>query len=613
MKPMLTTLTMELPTTNDWLYEIKYDGFRAILIWDHGQIILSSRNGKDLLPLFPELQIYLQEHVEQVKPYLPLTLDGELVILHNDFKANFQQIQVRGRMRSQAKIMNKAAIQPCTFLAFDLLRLNGQSLMPHPFIKRKEKLLQLFTDISFLLQPTKEAAARIQLIPTYDHLAKIKEIMKIYDSEGIVAKRKSSKWEEGKRTNNWLKYKNWKSITCFITGYDENNRYFHVGVYDGQQIKAIGLFTNGLDKETRKALLHIIQQNYVQRSESFFSIQPAICLELYFLELDGEQMREPYFHTLRLDLTPDQCTWTNLQVADASFPSIVPISNSEKLLWENGSVTKLDYLRYLRKASFAMLPYLTDRALTVIRAPHGVFGESFYQKNRPETSPSYVKGWLVDGIDYIVCNDLQTLIWLGNQLAIEFHIPFQTIQSQFVSEIVFDLDPPSRAEFYLAVKAALLLKEALDKLQLTSFVKLSGNKGMQVYIPLPERTFTWEETGLFTQLIATFLITADPSSFTTERLKKNRGKKLYIDFIQHRKGKTIIAPYSVRINNEGSVAAPLFWDEVNEQLHPEHFTIATVLDRLNERTDPFQQFFLCKAEQPFATIIAELQNQSNNH
>ncbi|MFK4997820.1 hypothetical protein ACI2OX_11315 [Bacillus sp. N9] len=116
----------------------------------------------------------------------------------------------------------------------------------------------------------------------------------------------------------------------------------------------------------------------------------------------------------------------------------------------------------------------------------------------------------------------------------------------------------------------------------------------------------------FTQLIATFLIKADPGSFTTERLKKNRGNKLYIDFIQHRKGKTIIAPYSVRMNKEGSVAAPLFWDEVNEQLHPEHFTIATVLERLNKRADPFQRFFLCKAEQPFATIISKLQNQSND-
>ncbi|MFK4997822.1 hypothetical protein ACI2OX_11325 [Bacillus sp. N9] len=185
--------------------------------------------------------------------------------------------------------------------------------------------------------------------------------MKIYDSEGIIAKRKSSKWEEGKRTSNWLKIKNWKTATCFLTGYDESNRYFHVGVYDGKQIKAIGLFTNGLDKETRKALLHIIQQNYIQKNDSFFSIQPAICVDLYFLELDGEQMREPYFHTLRFDLTPEQCTWTNVQVADAAFPSIVPITNGEKLLWENGSVTKLDYLHYLRQASFAMLPYLTDR------------------------------------------------------------------------------------------------------------------------------------------------------------------------------------------------------------------------------------------------------------
>ncbi|MFK4997823.1 hypothetical protein ACI2OX_11330 [Bacillus sp. N9] len=149
MKPMLITMTMELPTTDEWLYEIKYDGYRGILKWDHDKIILSSRNGKDLLPLFPELQTFLREHTDQIKRYFPLTLDGELVILHNDYKANFQQIQVRGRMRSQTNIINKAAIHPCTFLAFDLLRKNGQSMVHQPFTKRKEKLVQMFKDLSF--------------------------------------------------------------------------------------------------------------------------------------------------------------------------------------------------------------------------------------------------------------------------------------------------------------------------------------------------------------------------------------------------------------------------------------------------------------------------------
>src|SRR5690606_4057625 len=161
-----------------------------------------------------------------------------------------------------------------------------------------------------------------------------------------------------------------------------------------------------------------------------------------------------------------------------------------KVLWKKNYATKLDYVRYLRKTAHFMLPFLKNRALTVIRSPHGVFGESFYQKNKPETSPGFIESYVIDDIDYIVCNDLKSLIWLGNQLAIEFHIPFHTVGSKYVSEIVFDLDPPDRSHFHLAVYAATILKQVLDELTLFSFVKLSGNKGLQVYIPLPEGRFT---------------------------------------------------------------------------------------------------------------------------
>ena len=169
---------------------------------------------------------------------------------------------------------------------------------------------------------------------------------------------------------------------------------------------------------------------------------------------------------------------------------------------------------------------------------------------------------------------------------------FHSIQlkSQFVSEIVLDLDPPSREYFHLAVKAATIIKNILDQWKLTGFIKLSGNKGMQLYIPLPENKYTWEETRLFTEFIAKFLISYDPQSFTIERLKKNRGNKLYVDFIQHAEGKTIIAPYSVRNKGESLVAAPIYWHELNDQLTPNDFTIKTTLHRLDQLGDPFATF-----------------------
>ncbi len=176
-------------------------------------------------------------------------------------------------------------------------------------------------------------------------------------------------------------------------------------------------------------------------------------------------------------------------------------------------------------------------------------------------------------------------------------------EADYVSEIVLDLDPPSRSEFQLAVKAASILKLVLDKFNLTAFVKTSGNKGIQVYIPLQEETYSWEETRLFTTFIADFLVKYDPHSYTTERLKKNRAGRLYVDFIQHAEGKTIIAPYSVRNNEDGLVATPLFWEELNEDLTPDLFTMEKVLNRLDKYVDPFSTFFTCKKSQPFDQVL----------
>jgi bifunctional non-homologous end joining protein LigD len=232
-----------------------------------------------------------------------------------------------------------------------------------------------------------------------------------------------------------------------------------------------------------------------------------------------------------------------------------------------------------------------------------MFGEPFYQKNCPDYAPEFVETNFQEGINYIVCSNSNTLIWLGNQLAIEFHIPFQTIQTKGPSEIVFDLDPPSREEFYLAIKAALNIKEVLDHLNLIGFVKTSGNKGLQVYIPLPDGRFSYEDTRLFTSFIADYLISKDPGSFTIERFKKNRGKRLYIDYVQHSEGKTIVAPYSLRGNEHAGAATPLFWEEVCENLDVKMFTMSTALDRIEKQLDPFRNYFQTKEIQPFDPVL----------
>ncbi len=285
------------------------------------------------------------------------------------------------------------------------------------------------------------------------------------------------------------------------------------------------------------------------------------------------------------------------------------LTSLSKIIWPKTGITKADYLNYIHEVSPYILPFIKDRALTLIRYPHGASGLSFYQKNCPDYAPDFIKTHTIEDIQYIVGGDLPTLYWLANQLALEIHVPFQTIHATSPSEIVFDLDPPSRNHFSLAVDAALLIKEVLNQLQILSFIKTSGNKGLQIYIPLPDDTYSYEETRMFGDFIADYLMSKKPQSFTTERLKKNRNGRLYLDIVQHAPGKTIVSPYTVRGNEEGLVAAPLYWEEITPSLRPEQFPIQSMIARIKSKGCPFAHFFSAKDHQPFDHVLSVLKKQ----
>ncbi|MEH6990331.1 DNA ligase D [Cytobacillus firmus] len=602
MRPMLPTLTFDVPEEKDWLFEAKYDGFRATLHWDKDPR-LTSRNDKPLLNLFPEIKTFLEQYKDKFEHYLPLILDGEVVLLENAYKAHFGSIQVRGRMRSEKKILEKAKTAPCRFLVFDILMINGRKIADKEYTARKAELEALFKSCDLALKPDEKDSRLIQLIPPYRSFKELWEKVVLHDGEGIVAKQMKNKWEEGKRSSLWLKFKNWKYVSCFITAYEKSNGYFYAGVYKGDAVIGIGQFLFGLKPDEKQALFQIIKENKADENSQFIYVEPAICVDVKYLEIYEEQMREPHFHQFRFDLKPDACTYDQFIQQQKNLPPEIEITHPEKPLWETPAIQKIDFIHFLREAAPYMLPFLKNRLLTVIRYPHGIFAEPFYQKNCPDYAPDFVETEMSEGIDYIVCNNLQTLLWLGNQLAFEYHIPFKTIASSGPSEIVFDLDPPSREAFPLAIKAAVYIKEVLDQLKLISFVKTSGNKGLQVYIPLPENAYTFDDTRLFTEFIAQYLLNKDPDSFTIERLKKHRGGRLYVDYIQHAEGKTIIAPYSPRGNKSATVAAPLFWEEVNEKLTMERFQITNMIKRINSDGDPFNSYFQTKEIQPFSPVL----------
>ncbi|MDN4494953.1 DNA ligase D [Ureibacillus aquaedulcis] len=606
MKPMLLTSADAVPTGNDWIYEVKYDGFRCILKWDAAGITLISRNDKELTEYFPEIIQFCHDIQTRISPHLPILLDGEIVYLQNDYRSNFSTVQSRGRMRSKKTILESSGKFPCNFIAFDLLQLEGEDVTQDSLEVRKTKLTSLFESVQLPLSPSYKDKGSLQLIGVSSESEKLWEKIREWNAEGMIAKKKSSLWESGKRSSLWLKVKNWRIITIILTLFDQTNGYFNGAVYYNDELREITNFRHGLKDEELQTLANFFQANGTKTSATTWILPPSICVDVACIDFDGKKLREPRFEAFRFDVTPADATWKRMLRGLNPIPESVAITHPDKPIWPAVGLVKDDYIYYLQEVAPFFLPFLKNRLLTTIRFPHGVPGESFYQKNAPEYTPSFIKTSVEEEIEYVVCNDMKTLLWLGNQLAIEYHIPFKTIDTTYPTEIVFDLDPPSVDDFSLAIEAALNMKAIFDKFNLESFIKTSGGKGLQIYIPLSKDTFTFEETRIFTEFVCRFLVEQNPKWFTIERMKKNRGNRLYLDYIQHAEGKTIVSPYSPRGHEHGLIATPLEWHEVNSDLSPKHFTIPAVLERIKNKGDLFSNFYKVGEKQQFETVLTTL-------
>lgn len=604
---MLLTASTEVPIGNEWLYETKYDGFRCILEWDK-EPLLKSRNGKLLNNMFPEIISFCHEIYNKIKPFLPLTMDGELVHLVNNFQSDFSKVQLRGRMKNIDTIKNNAEIFTCHYVVFDLLIYKGKDLTKLPLTKRKQQMSRLFNKVKLPVSINYQDTNRLQAINVYEDSPILWDRIVTNNGEGLIAKQTKSTWNSAERTNKWLKIKNWRYISIILTKYDKSNGFFHGVVYQNGLLVEVVTFRHGLSEVELATLITLFQTKGTQLSNNIWELEPSICVEIACIDFDGKKLREPRFHLFKLNTDIQDCSWEHMQKQLYPLPPTTKITHPDKPIWPKSGIQKDDYLMYLQRIAPYMLPFLKDRLLTVIRFPHGVPGESFYQKNSPDYVPDFVATKKMDDINYIMCNDLETLLWLGNQLALEFHIPFQTVHTNNPTEIVFDLDPPSVKEFSLAVEAAQQMKVIFDQFRLHSFVKTSGGKGIQLYIPLDEDSFTYEETGIFTKFICDFLVEQQPKWFTTERLKKNRGNKLYLDYVQHKEGKTIVAPFSPRGNELGLIATPLKWEEVKESLKPDTFTIQSVLDRITKQGDPFKYFRVNSEKDNFAMVLKQLKD-----
>lgn len=302
---MLPTLVSEIPSGDDWLYEVKYDGFRALIYLTETETKLVSRNQHLLNQQFPEIVDFFQSLSKQIK-IAPCIIDGELCVLKTDIKASFELIQKRGRLKNINKIKNARISSPVTFMAFDILMTKGDWQTKKTLFERKKILEELFacakTDEKFFL-----------LVATYSNGENLWTEIKKGHGEGIVAKHKDSFWQEGKRSKQWLKIKNLLAATFFVLGYDQANSFFHIGCLDNKEIKLIGKVGQGFSKEEREALIAIVKKNQTKILQGIIYIDPSICIEVEFLELSKNELRHPKFRRFRFDKQWEECSWEAIQ------------------------------------------------------------------------------------------------------------------------------------------------------------------------------------------------------------------------------------------------------------------------------------------------------------
>jgi bifunctional non-homologous end joining protein LigD len=261
----------------------------------------------------------------------------------------------------------------------------------------------------------------------------------------------------------------------------------------------------------------------------------------------------------------------------------ITVSNPDKLLWPEAGITKLEYLQKLTGIAPYLLRYCQGRYLTTIRFPNGIHEKSFYQKSVPQPTPAFVKTADFQGISYINLDSLPTLIWLGNLACLEFHASFHLINDTLPAEWIVDIDPTLEEEPRI-MQAALLVGEALDQMGIQAVPKTSGATGVQMFIPI-ERKYTFEQLRSIGQFLGSYLVQKHPQLFTIERLKKNRGSLIYIDYLQHWYGKTLSAPYTPRAKRFATVSTPMQWDEIRQGCKPRDFTLLTIEKRLEQTGD----------------------------
>ena len=610
-QPMLATLIEKAFNDENWIFELKLDGMRAVVVKSGPNVEMWTRNGKSLTNRFPVLKSALME-----LPADAAVLDGEIVALDEKGQAHFNLIQPRIHLSRAKDIAEADQRIPVYFYAFDLLYLNGYDLMKFPLVQRKAVLQKLISDNSGWVRFA-------------DHVegsgVEFFKAVEKHGLEGIVAKHKNSPYQQG-RSKYWQKIKTMHTDHFVVGGFtppEGSRKYFGallLGLYKDSDLIYVGRAGGGFDDRTlvdvQKALKPLITKvlpfkEVPAELRKATGVEPRLVCEVRFNEWTSDlKLRAPIFHGFRDDVDPQDCRLeTSLPAGDlAGMHSSPPqlsakrsaeegnFTNREKVFWPEDGYTKGDLIDYYDKISPYIIPHLLDRPLVFERFPNGIHGESFYQKDAPDYTPQWIRTQKIYSEDvdrdirYFVGADRDQLLYIANTGNIQQNPWMSRVQHlDYPDYLVFDLDPVE-APFSTVQTVALVLKETLDELHLRAYAKTSGASGIHVHLPVLENTFTYEEVRIFAEAIASIVVQRAPEHATIERVvRKRESHHVYMDYLQNIRGKTVASVYSPRPRPRAPVSTPLKWEELKRTIDPTEFTIKTVFKRLDKFGDLFEK------------------------
>lgn len=596
--PELTTLLDAVPEGQEWLYEIKFDGYRALCRIEGGQARFFTREGNDWTKRFGVLATAAAR-----LPVSAVFLDGEIVVLESDGSSNFQSLQ---------EALGRSETDRLIYYVFDLPFFDGHDLRAVPLEARKQLLAGL------LEQQPKTAAVRFS-----DHVTgNGKEFYRRACAgglEGIIAKRKNAPYRAG-RARDWFKIKCHSSQEFVIGGFTEPsgsrtglgalllgvNNDRSVLIYAGK----VGTGFNRRSLEDLRARLEKIETPSppfanpprLPRREGVHWVQPRYAAEIEFTGWTRDGMlRHPSFKGLREDKSAQKISRERPEPNSAtarqnSFTTIagVTLSNPERVLYPEANITKLELARYYEEIADWILPHVALRPLTMVRCPEG-YRRCFYQKHIEENLPESFKRINVKERKasgrYVMIDSLPGLISLVQMGVLEIHTWGSRAEHvEMPDQLIFDLDPDSGLAWRRVVEAARLLRRRVAELGLEAFVKTTGGKGLHIVVPVAPEV-DWEEAKEFTKNVAESIARNAPDRYLTNMSKTKRAGKIFIDYLRNGRGATAVAAYSTRARAGAPVSVPLRWEELDDDIRGDHFTLRNVRQRLTRlRKDPWANF-----------------------